>query len=74
MQELQPLLGEEGVLSGEAVSNRAAGIWRQLASEGDVAAQYQLGRAHEYGLGVIADDAEALVWYHKAAASQNINA
>jgi len=38
-----------------------------LAPKGDVAAQYNLGRAYENGFGVKKDPAEAANWYQRAA-------
>ena len=38
-----------------------------LAQKGDVGAQFQLGVMYEYGRGVAQDNAEAALWYRKAA-------
>ncbi len=40
--------------------------WRPLAEQGDVRAQYRLGRLYEAGDGAPQDDAEALRWFHAA--------
>ena len=40
--------------------------WRPLAEQGDVRAQYRLGRLYEAGEGVPGDDVEALRWFHAA--------
>ena len=41
-------------------------VWRPLAEQGDVRAQYRLGRLYEAGDGVPGDDVEALRWFHAA--------
>ena len=40
--------------------------WRPLAEQGDVRAQYRLGRLYEAGDGVPRDDAAALRWFDAA--------
>ncbi len=40
--------------------------WRQMAEQGQPAAQYNLGIMYEYGRGVRQNDAEAAKWYRKA--------
>lgn len=45
----------------------AAKLWRPLAEEGLVNAQFNLGQMYRYGDGVTQDHAEALKWYRKAA-------
>ena len=47
----------------------AIGIWKPLAVDGNVAAQFNLGRMYDNGIGVPEDDAEAAVWYSRAAAA-----
>jgi TPR repeat protein len=47
---------------------------REAARQGDSAAQYLLGQIHASGLGVEKDHAEALRWYHKAAAQDHARA
>jgi TPR repeat protein len=42
-------------------------LWRPLAEQGNAAAQKGLGELYEFGLGVPKDEAEAAVWYRKAA-------
>ncbi len=42
-------------------------VFRQLADQGDSAAQYILGLMYSKGQGVVQDYAEAARWYHKAA-------
>jgi hypothetical protein len=42
-------------------------LWRPLAEQGNAAAQKGLGALYEFGLGVPKDEAEAAVWYGKAA-------
>ena len=41
--------------------------WLPLAENGDVRAQYAIGRLYEKGKGVERDFAQAFVWYQKAA-------
>jgi TPR repeat protein len=43
-------------------------LWRPLAEQGNAAAQKGLGTLYEYGSAVPKDEAEAAVWYGKAAA------
>ncbi len=38
----------------------------KAAKQGDAAAMYDLGRAYEKGLGVDADNSDAMTWYKKA--------
>ena len=40
--------------------------WRQMAEQGQAAAQYNLGIMYEYGRGVTQNDVEAVKWYRKA--------
>jgi len=42
--------------------------WQPLAEQGDVRAQYRLGRLYETGDGVAQDDAQALRWFNAAGA------
>lgn len=46
---------------------KARELWLPLAENGDVRAQYALGRLYEKGKGVERDFAQAFVWYRKAA-------
>ena len=39
----------------------------EAAKQGDIQAQYFVGRAYKNGWGVIKDDTDAVKWYHKAA-------
>ncbi len=41
--------------------------WQPLATAGEPAAQYWLGRLYDGGQGVKADPAKALIWFTKAA-------
>ncbi len=43
-------------------------VWQPLAEQGDVRAQYRLGRLYEAGEGVPGDAAEALRWFNAAGA------
>ena len=45
----------------------AARLWRPLAEQGVVNAQFNLGQMYRFGDGVAQDYAEALKWYRKAA-------
>ena len=45
--------------------------WQPLAEQGNVEAQYKLGRMYEDGLGIAQDYAEAVKWYRKAAEQGN---
>jgi TPR repeat protein len=49
--------------------NYAAAIrlWRPLAEDGDVQAQYAIGTMYELGLGVTQNREEAVKWYRRAA-------
>ncbi len=60
-----------GVDDGVAAYDRgdyaaAFQVWRPLAEQGDVRAQYRLGRLYEAGDGVPQDDVEALRWFDAA--------
>ena len=46
----------------------AFNIWHPLARAGQANAQHAIGAMYEYGHGLVRDDAEALIWYGKAAA------
>jgi len=46
---------------------KARELWLPLAENGDVRAQYAIGRLHEKGRGVERDFATAAGWYRKAA-------
>ena len=50
-------------------SARRGKWYKKGASTGDRFAMYFMGRAHEFGLGVPKDRAEAIQWYQKSAAS-----
>lgn len=47
--------------------DKAHELWTPLAENGDVRAQYAIGRMYEKGKGVERDFAQAFVWYRKAA-------
>lgn len=47
--------------------SKARELWLPLADDGDVRAQYALGRLYEKGKGVGRDFAQAFSWYRKAA-------
>jgi hypothetical protein len=42
-------------------------LWRPLAEQGNVKAQYKLGTMYGAGQGVLRDDAEAVKWFRRAA-------
>ena len=46
---------------------QALAWYQKAAAQGHAAAQFNLGRMYEYGLGVDKDPAQALAWYQKAA-------
>lgn len=46
---------------------KARELWLPLAENGDVRAQYAIGRLYEKGKGVERDFAQAFIWYRKAA-------
>ncbi len=48
-------------------------LWRPLAEQGDVAAQFSLGLMYAYGQGVPRDYAEAMKWYRRAADAGDAN-
>lgn len=45
----------------------AVKIWRQLAEQGDVNAQYALGIMYQLGRGVPQSNAQSAIWYRRAA-------
>ena len=49
-------------------------LWRYLADEGHVKAQYNLGVAYARGIGVPQDSAEALKWWKLAAKQGHLEA
>lgn len=55
-------------------TEQALRIWRPLAAQGQVDAQYNLGVVHHHADGVRRDYAEALRWYALAAAQGDIEA
>ncbi len=58
---------EDGVAAYDRGDYAAAfQVWRPLAGQGDVRAQYRLGRLYEVGDGVPRDDVEALRWFDAA--------
>ena len=61
--------GIEAIRKGDFVT--ASRELRPLAERGDAEAQYRLGWMYEFGKGVAADMAQALVWFRKAAAQGN---
>lgn len=46
---------------------KAIQVWRPLAQAGDAAAQYRLGVMYAEGRGVAPNDAEAALWFERAA-------
>ncbi len=48
--------------------DRAANLWHDAASQGLAAAEFDFGRAHQYGIGVPLSLTQATYWYDKAAA------
>jgi TPR repeat protein len=46
---------------------KAIQVWRPLAQAGDASAQYRLGVMYAEGRGVPANDAEAALWFERAA-------
>ncbi len=46
---------------------KAIQIWRPLAQAGDASAQYRLGVMYAEGRGIPANDAEAALWFERAA-------
>lgn len=62
---------------GEGVTRdlaEAAKLYRTAAEQGNAAAQFAIGRMHQFGRGVTKDDALALGWNRKAAAQGNADA
>jgi uncharacterized protein len=64
---------------GVAAANRgefsiAVRLWRHVADEGHVKAQYNLGVAYATGKGVAKDSAEALKWWRRAAKQGHVEA
>ncbi|MAT52819.1 MAG: hypothetical protein CMK32_16705, partial [Porticoccaceae bacterium] len=52
----------------------AEDIWKPLAAEGDVEAQFYLGLMYQLGPGaVVADDTQAAYWFRRAAEQGQIN-
>lgn len=45
----------------------AIAIWEPLAEAGNVAAQFNLGRMYDNGIGIPEDDVKATAWYKRAA-------
>ena len=59
---------EDGVAADDRGDYRAAlQIWQELAREDHAAALYRLALAYSEGRGVPRDDAQAAVWYNRAA-------
>ena len=60
---------EDGLSAFQAGDyDKAESIWRELAGQGDPAAQYGLGVLYEKGAGPVEqDDAQAVRWYEQAA-------
>jgi uncharacterized protein len=52
----------------------AVRLWRQLAEQGDVLAQFNLGVMYHYGQGLPQDNAEAVNWHRKAADQGDLGA
>jgi hypothetical protein len=58
----------EGVRAYESGDyTRAHALWKPLAKQGDIQAQYNLGQLYAKGLGVPQNHAEAAKWYRMAA-------
>lgn len=53
---------------------KAVQVWRPLAQAGDPDAQFRLGVMYAEGKGVAPDDAEAALWFERAAAQGNPSA
>src|SRR5262245_13158867 len=59
---------EDGVAADDRGDYRAAlQVWQELAAQDHAVALYRLALAHAEGRGVPHDDAEAAVWYRRAA-------
>ena len=56
-------------LASRAVNGRLdeVNFWRPLAQSGDPSAQYRLGVMYAEGKGVASNDAEAALWFERAA-------
>ena len=52
----------------------AVAKWQPLAENGDANAQFNLALIYHKGLGVPADEALAVGWYHRAASNGNLQA
>ncbi len=52
----------------------ATAIWKPLAEQGNITAQYFLGVMYHAGLGVSQDYGKALKWYRKAATQGHVEA
>ncbi|HEB92272.1 MAG TPA: sel1 repeat family protein [Gammaproteobacteria bacterium] len=58
----------EGFLAAEAGDYvTAVAKWQPLAESGDANAQFNMALIYHKGLGVAADEARAVGWYHRAA-------
>jgi TPR repeat protein len=58
---------DEGLAAAQAGDYATAlQEWRPLAEQGDVSAQYNLGRMYDNGSGVTQDYSEAMIWYRLA--------
>lgn len=59
---------EEGMVAYQEKDYlKAIQVWRPLAQAGDAAAQYRLGVMYAEGRGVAPNDAEAALWFERAA-------
>jgi TPR repeat protein len=66
---------EDGVSAYEKGDYETAlKLWRPLAEQGDPEAQRSLGQMYDSGRGVAKDDAQATMWYLKAAEQGNAGA
>jgi TPR repeat protein len=63
---LMRLLFDDAVIDLEHGKSRALWILRPLAAVGDPAAQYVMGEAYAYGVGVEKDSDRALYWFRRA--------
>ncbi len=49
----------------------ASSLWRSLAEQGDVRAQFHLGKMYQQGYGVPQDYVRAYMWFNVVASSPN---
>jgi len=58
---------QQGMTGEEPDMAQAVTFYAKAAAQGKSDAQFNLGLCYEMGVGVSADEDEALAWYHKAA-------